>query len=470
MIQLLLGIGLAVLTNRRTVLAGAAAIPLLGWLNELNAQTVVRTRPSVYTSAATSHITSLRTAVAAMKALPSTDRRNWIRIADIHRNSCQHRQWWFPFWHRLYVLHFETIVRQQSGSSSFVLPYWDYAPAANRAMPPAFRQPAATSNPLWTSRRAASINGGGTLPASAVSATTAMNTLPYLSNGSIVGFGGPRVASATLRGPGQGALERQPHGPVHTAIGGADGLMSNVPGAAQDPIFWLHHCNIDRLIEDWYRRANGRDYPTDDDAWMDQAFTFTDLLGKQVTGRVRDVLYTPDLGYRYPGITPRQPPTSAAVAARSMATTTPREVPAAQRGSIQGRTLHAHREELVVPLSPAGDLGAGGVTLQFDNVAFLPAGRGVYFEVYVNVPEGIAPNPDSANFVGTISAFGNTEEAGGGEHQGHGAHAMAAHTFDISQAISSTTREATITLVPVSTEPLPHRAIARIGSISILQH
>ena len=186
--------------KRRTVLAGAAAIPLLGWLNEFNAQTVVRTRPSVYTSAATSHIASLRTGVAAMKVLPSTDRRNWIRIADIHRNSCQHRQWWFPFWHRLYVLHFEAIVRQQSGNSAFVLPYWDYA--ANRAMPPAFRQPAATSNALWTSRRSASINGGGALPSSAVSATTAMNTLPYLSNGSVVGFGGPRVSSATLRGPG----------------------------------------------------------------------------------------------------------------------------------------------------------------------------------------------------------------------------------------------------------------------------
>ena len=124
-----------------------------------------------------------------------------------------------------------------------------------------------------------------------------------------------------------------------------------------------------------------------------------------------------------------------------------------------------------MPLAPAGsDLNASGVTLEFDNVAFLPAGRGVYFEVYVNVPQGTAPNPDSANFVGTISAFGNTEEASGGEHQGHGAHAMAAHTFDISQAISSTMREATVTLVPVSTEPLPHRAIARIGSISILQH
>jgi tyrosinase len=329
-----------------------------------------------------------------------------------------------------------------------------------------------TSNALWTSRRAASVNGGGTLPSSAVTSTPALNTVPYLSSGVVVGFGGPQVADPTLRGPGQGALERQPHGPVHTAIGGKDGLMSDVPVAAQDPIFWLHHCNIDRLIEDWYRRANGRDYPTDDDAWMDQAFTFTDLLGRQVTGRVRDVLYTPDLGDQYPGIVPRQPPASTAVAARSVLTAAAQQAPATKRGMVKGKTLHANREEFIVPLAPVGDSTASRVALVFDDVVFLPAGRGVYFEVYVNLPQGTdPPNPDSVNFVGTISAFGNTEEDSAAGHPGHGSHAMASHTFDVSQAVSFiATREVTVTLIPVSTEPLPQRAIARVGAISIYQH
>ena len=38
------------------------------------------------------------------------------------------------------------------------------------------------------------------------------------------------------------------HNKVHLYIGG---LMKDVPTSSNDPIFWLHHCNIDRLYEKW---------------------------------------------------------------------------------------------------------------------------------------------------------------------------------------------------------------------------
>ena len=38
------------------------------------------------------------------------------------------------------------------------------------------------------------------------------------------------------------------HNKVHLYIGG---LMKSVPTSSNDPIFWLHHCNIDRLYEKW---------------------------------------------------------------------------------------------------------------------------------------------------------------------------------------------------------------------------
>ncbi|KAF8471757.1 hypothetical protein BDZ91DRAFT_760403 [Kalaharituber pfeilii] len=40
------------------------------------------------------------------------------------------------------------------------------------------------------------------------------------------------------------------HNSVHVAVGGTNpvGHMSTVEAAAFDPIFWLHHCNVDRLI------------------------------------------------------------------------------------------------------------------------------------------------------------------------------------------------------------------------------
>ncbi|KAJ4319923.1 hypothetical protein N0V84_006106 [Fusarium piperis] len=47
------------------------------------------------------------------------------------------------------------------------------------------------------------------------------------------------------------------HNNVHNVTGGSNlkefglGHMSDVPVAAFDPIFWLHHCNIDRLLSMW---------------------------------------------------------------------------------------------------------------------------------------------------------------------------------------------------------------------------
>src|SRR6185503_18384924 len=45
-----------------------------------------------------------------------------------------------------------------------------------------------------------------------------------------------------------------PHGVVHGAVGGN---MTGFNFAGLDPIFWLHHCNIDRLWEAWMN-APGR--------------------------------------------------------------------------------------------------------------------------------------------------------------------------------------------------------------------
>ena len=41
------------------------------------------------------------------------------------------------------------------------------------------------------------------------------------------------------------------HGNYHVLIGGPAGHMSRVPVAAFDPMFWLHHCQIDRWFAVW---------------------------------------------------------------------------------------------------------------------------------------------------------------------------------------------------------------------------
>jgi tyrosinase len=45
-------------------------------------------------------------------------------------------------------------------------------------------------------------------------------------------------------------MEGNPHGSAHTSFGGS---ISSVPTAARDPLFFLLHCNVDRLWAKWQR-------------------------------------------------------------------------------------------------------------------------------------------------------------------------------------------------------------------------
>jgi tyrosinase len=49
---------------------------------------------------------------------------------------------------------------------------------------------------------------------------------------------------------GYGSLEN-PHGTVHNLVGGSGGHMTYLDYSGFDPIFWLHHANVDRLIAIW---------------------------------------------------------------------------------------------------------------------------------------------------------------------------------------------------------------------------
>lgn len=46
-----------------------------------------------------------------------------------------------------------------------------------------------------------------------------------------------------------------PHNTIHTSVGGSGGSMSTVSTAAHDPLFWLHHCNVDRYFYNWMLRV-----------------------------------------------------------------------------------------------------------------------------------------------------------------------------------------------------------------------
>ena len=68
------------------------------------------------------------------------------------------------------------------------------------------------------------------------------------------------------------------------------------PGLANDPIFWLHHCNIDRIWASWIK-AGGAD-PTSQ-GFKNRKFTFADGNGAPVEADVGAVLDLDALDYDY---------------------------------------------------------------------------------------------------------------------------------------------------------------------------
>src|SRR3954464_8122817 len=115
--------GKHICTTRRLFVVGASALALNSPSWGASAQgRAVRRRSVRGMSANDPDLAAMRRAVAAMKALPQSDARNWIRFADIHRNFCPHGNWYFLPWHRAYIASFERICQELSGKRDFALP------------------------------------------------------------------------------------------------------------------------------------------------------------------------------------------------------------------------------------------------------------------------------------------------------------------------------------------------------------
>jgi tyrosinase len=82
---------------------------------------------------------------------------------------------------------------------------------------------------------------------------------------------------------------------VHQSIGGN---MAVVDLASRDPIFFLHHANVDRLWSNWNARGNAN---STEAIWRNFAFSRNFLAGDGSPWDVRvgELNSTPALGYRY---------------------------------------------------------------------------------------------------------------------------------------------------------------------------
>ncbi|MFC4604885.1 tyrosinase family protein [Rhodococcus kronopolitis] len=349
-------------------------------------------------------------AVRTMQSRPPHDPTSWAfqaglrsRYADATAADRGRGNWLFLPWHRMHLHYFEAIVRDavaaDGGPADFALPYWNYGnPAPQNTLPHPFRDPrlllpGGAPNPLALPAplRSAEVMAGAPLSLGITSTSTAM-WRPSFSDPTGTGF--------------SGQLENAPHGCVQVAVGGdrAGSLMSSSARCALDPVYWLHHANLDRLWVQWLERhAN----PTDE-FWLGTEFEFYDAAGAPVRCRVADVLdHVDQLDYRYDD----QPQPSAPSPRPVPVTPTP--VLAAATGPVEvtarvtTRLVVAESDRAAVAHAPeaAAAAGFGAVLLTVDELA-AECPPGVVYRVYLNVPDPTADALPDHHLAGTFAAFG----------------------------------------------------------------
>ncbi|MHC1559974.1 tyrosinase family protein [Actinomycetospora sp. C-140] len=262
-------------------------------------------------------------------ALSSSDAIPDASVQQEFWQQCQHGSWYFLPWHRGYLLAFEAVVRDAvvglGGPEDWALPYWNYFRAGQDVLPPAFGSPdwpdGTGDNPLFVRQRYGPSGDGDVRVLTDFTNLDALGEPVFTSvgGGGSTGFGG--IDTGFLHGgPTHGRIESEPHDSVHGMVGGArsqtdQGVMSRPDTAGLDPIFWLHHANIDRLWESWLRDTTVSHLDPSNARWLggptvtgERAFVLPLPAGKTLTYTPADMRELKPLGYEYDDLTPGEAP------------------------------------------------------------------------------------------------------------------------------------------------------------------
>lgn len=268
--------------NRRAALAGGVAAAVVG-TGVAGARTPVRIRKGAGgLTAASDDVVAFAEAVRIMKR--RSDGLSWARQTQIHHRDSQHNNGLFLPWHRQQLAHMERIVAKLTGHDGFAMPYWDWQ--EHRRLP---EWVCDRDSPLYERERA---RGVETLDFAAARWAESAYTAKLASDG-FETFCGKLPEGA-------GMVEGYGHNHIHQLIGGA---MKHPRTSARDPMFWLHHSNVDRVWATWHGNRGKDLYPAD---WT--ALTvggFVDVDGRPAAELpVSGTLETRPLGYDYDRLYP----------------------------------------------------------------------------------------------------------------------------------------------------------------------
>ena len=184
-------------------------------------------------------------------------------------------------WHRLYMIRLEEMMQQMLSKPDFGLPYWDWAEDGELPASLQWRADLWNSNYLGEARGAVRSGILGDMRVRLVMSSSSAELIS-INPRPIERAAGQGIFSLPIKQDEQRVLNQsiydappwntraqghrndlegwingppQMHNRVHVWIGGD---MS--PGSSpNDPVFFLNHCNVDRIWENWMGR-NGRIY------------------------------------------------------------------------------------------------------------------------------------------------------------------------------------------------------------------
>ena len=433
--------------------------------------------------------------------------------------QCQHGSWYFLPWHRGYLLQFEANIRaavvKLGGPSDWALPYWNYFKPNEFKLPPAFASPnwpdGQGNNPLFVPQRYGPQNNGNVyVPLNKVN-LNAMGDPDFtgVASGGSPGFGGVDTGFSHS-GQVHGGIETQPHDYVHGLVGGSNpqnpnlpGLMSDPDTAGLDPIFWLHHGNIDRLWQVWCENPPSHVDPKDT-KWLngpasigERAFSMPQPDGKPWDYTPGEMVDLSKLGYTYDDLSPAKPPVQpaerlqrlgaspAAVEAMKGVAAVPTGKNVELVGASSGPLKIAGSEAATSVQLDAGARNKVSQSLTLAARAAAPAPDRVFLnlenvrglvdstalDVYVGLPDGANPADHPELLAGSIALFGVRKASiADEEHAGQGLTLVLEITnivdalhlgnaFDVSAL--------NVRIVPEN--PVPEDAQISIGRVSIFR-
>lgn len=193
--------------------------------------------------------------LAAMGTLNASGNGRFTEFRAMHNEEVEeeaHRRSGFLPWHRAYLLDLEREL--QAIDPSVTLPYWKFDEAAPNLFTPEF---------IGRSNNNGSVTFGTDNPLALwrTDGGDGINRLPDFDTANDPAFSslwqGERIAEeADVLAAGGGAyrgfwaeLEGNPHGYAHTSF--SEGFINSPDTAPKDPLFFLLHCNVDRLWAMW---------------------------------------------------------------------------------------------------------------------------------------------------------------------------------------------------------------------------